>query len=213
MSERLVIVDDDAWVRRALTDLLEHAGFAVVGTAANAVDAIGQWRAERPDAVLMDINMPGELNGIDAIRVIADANDMTRIVVLTTVAPGPGLRRAFDAGAWAAVDKAAAPDELLGLLKELLECEERPRRHVVAGVPATTMPDWERDGAAPELTPREHEVLQLVCRGWSAAQIGRHCGITEWTAKTHIRRVREKLGAQNQAQMIVRAAQYRFVVM
>lgn len=209
----VLVVDDDAWTLRALTlTLKQEPAIASITTACDGREAIDTHSSSRPDVILMDLNMSPGMGGIAAIEEIYRRDPTTCIVVLTTVSPGPGLARALEAGAMAAVRKTASESELRAVVLAAARGDEpillkRLVQDIV--ISGDALPDT--PAIAPRLTPTEHEVLLLITDGLGYEEIAERQGITPWTAKSHVKRLREKLYAENLAQLVVRALQYRYV--
>lgn len=211
-ATRVMIVDDDHWVVRGLQAALGASpDIEVVGIGRDAESAVQIYRECKPDAVLMDIAMPGDLSGIDATEAILRYDPGAVVIVLTTTAPGAGLIRAVDVGACAVLSKSASDDEIVRVIHAAVHGDD-PR--LLEGLLADlrlssgTGPGL---GATPELTGREREVLALICKAHSYAAIAEKLKISEWTVKSHTKVLREKLFAGNLAQLVVRALEYRFI--
>lgn len=208
----LLIVDDDKWVTRAIAELVTNDPFMVVLDSVHSGEAAYEaYRALRPDVVLMDINLGAGMSGVDATAKIRRHNPNACVVMLTTVAPGPGLVRALEAGAVAALSK-SAPESVLLKTIEIVAQGEDPwllkdlaQDILVSGLDADMqLPQ------APRLTQTERDVLTLVCSGKSYEEIAYAQGTSLWTARTHVKSLRDKLGAENLAQVVVRAMQLKF---
>ncbi|MCL3859677.1 response regulator transcription factor [Actinotalea sp. K2] len=209
---RVVVVDDEALVRRGLTVLLRlEPGLDVVGEASDGAGALSVVRRERPDVVLMDIRMPGT-DGLAATRAImADpATADTRVIILTTFDLDEHVFAAVRAGASGFLPKDTAPVELLTAIRVVARgdallapavtrrlIEEFVRRSPVA--PASGAPGLEL------LTEREVEVLRAVAEGLSNVEIAERLFVTYATVKTHVSRLLTKLHARDRAQLVMLA--------
>jgi DNA-binding NarL/FixJ family response regulator len=216
MTTRVMIADDQAMVRAGFAALLDaQEDFEVVGQAANGEEAVALVAERRPDVVLMDVRMP-VLNGIEATRLIMDADEHVRVVMLTTFDIDEYVFDAIRAGASGFLLKDALPEELVAAV-----------RVVAAGdallAPSVTRRVIERFAAGPEpsrpapaqiasLTEREREVLVEVARGRTNLEIAKALYIAEQTVKTHVSRVLGKLGARDRAQAVVAAYESGLVV-
>jgi DNA-binding NarL/FixJ family response regulator len=210
MTVRVLLADDETLVRAGLRMILEaEPGIEVVAEAADGVDAITMCRELRPDVALVDIRMP-RLDGIQAARRIAADPDLrTAVVMLTTFDADEHVVEALRSGATgfllksmpreqlvAAVRTATTGDALLAptLLRRLLDDFVRRTGSTSAVVPGIG-----------ELTVREEEVLRLVARGLSNAEIADALVLGEGTVKTHVAHVLAKLGVRDRVQAVVAA--------
>jgi len=210
---RVLVADDQALVRSGFTMLLSgEADLEVVGEAANGAEAVAAVAREHPDVVLMDIRMP-VVDGLEATRMIAGdpALAATRVLILTTFDLDEHVLDALRAGASGFLLKDTLPVDLLRAVRvvaagdALIEpritrrlIEEFARRPGAGGGPV--------DGAAAVLdvlTEREREVLALVARGRSNAEIAAELIVSHATVKTHVSRLLMKLDARDRAQLVV----------
>ncbi len=207
---RVLITDDQALVRAGFRMILEAVeDFEVVGEAADGTEAVRLARDLRPDIVLMDIRMPG-LNGLEAARrVLADApNGEIQVVILTTFDLNEYVYDALRAGASGFLLKDVGPEQLVAGIRtvargEALLSPEITRRLIEEftqrPVPAPPPP-----GLA-QLTARELEVLKLLARGLSNADIAKGLIVSETTVKTHVRNVLMKLDLPDRVHAVVLA--------
>lgn len=210
MSVRVLLADDETLVRAGLRMILEaEPDLEVVGEAADGVDAIAMCRELAPDVALVDIRMP-RLDGIQAARrIAADPDSRTAVVMLTTFDADEHVVEALRAGATgfllksmprdqlvAAVRTAVSGDAMLApaLLRRMLDDFVRRAGPATADVPGIG-----------QLTAREEEVLRLVARGLSNAEIAGELVLGEGTVKTHVAHVLAKLGVRDRVQAVVAA--------
>ena len=208
---RVLIVDDQALVRTGFRMILDAEGdMDVVGEAANGKEAIGEASRLNPDVVLMDVRMP-ELDGIEATRrLLADGGVDSKVVMLTTFDMDEYVYEALRAGASGFLLKDAPPEQLVDGIRAVCSgdallapsvtrrvIEEFVRRPPEAV--RTAPPEIE------ELTPRECEVLKLIARGLSNAEIAKSLVVSETTVKTHVARVLMKMGLRDRVQAVVMA--------
>jgi DNA-binding NarL/FixJ family response regulator len=209
---RVALADDQALVRAGFRVLIDsEAGFEVVGEAADGAEAIAVAVAERPDVVLMDIRMPN-VDGIEATRrIVADARTaQTRILVLTTFDLDEYVFQALRAGASGFLLKDTQPAELLAAIRVVAAGDAllapSVTRTVIAHFARRPEPPVKVDDRALGfLTDREREVLTLIGRGMSNAEIGATLVIGGATTKTHVSRILAKMNARDRAQLVVTA--------
>ena len=213
---RVLVVDDQELVRLGFCVILDAAdGIAVVGEAANGEAAVSQVAAHGPDVVLMDIRMPG-MDGLEATRLITRGPAGPKVVMLTTFDLDDYVYEALRAGASgfllkdsprhdliAAVRAAAAGDALLApsVTRRLIEAFARR--------PPETAPSPSRLAS---LTAREQDVLLLLARGRSNAEIASVLFVSEATVKTHVGNLLAKLGLRDRVQAVILAYETGIVV-
>jgi len=205
----VLIVDDQVLVRAGLAALIAAApGLDAVGQAADGHEAVALAASLKPDVVLMDIRMPG-LDGVQATeRIVRNAEAPgCAVLILTTFDLDEYVYAALRAGASGFLLKESPPDRLLAAIPtvaagEMLFAPTVTRRLVEAYAhrQRSTI-DIPPDLGA--LTARELDVLRLVARGMTNAEIGRHLRVTEATVKTHLNRIMAKLGLASRAQAVV----------
>ena len=216
MSIRVAIADDHALVRAGFRALIEaEPGLDLVGEAANGAEAIELARTAQPDVVLMDIRMPGT-DGVAATSQITSQETPerpARVLILTTFDLDEYVYAALRAGASGFLLKDTPPAELLAAIRivaagDALLAPSITRkliREFARQSPASPRPPLEI------LTDREQDVLALVARGSSNAEIATELFITLATVKTHVSRLLTKLAARDRAQLIVIAYESGFV--
>ena len=206
---RVLVADDQALVRGGFRVLVDSApDLEVIGEASDGARAVDLALAHLPDVVLMDIQMP-TMDGLEATRriIAADADRVVRVLVLTTFDLDEYVFAALKAGASGFLLKDTLPDALLAGIRTVAAGESllspTVTRHLIEEYvrrpvePAGPLP------ALDGLTDRELEVLSLVAKGWSNAEIADRLYVTPATAKTHLSRLLMKLGARDRAQLIV----------
>jgi DNA-binding NarL/FixJ family response regulator len=205
----ILIADDQALVRVGLRKVLEtESELAVVGEAVNGEDAAAAARRLRPDIVLMDIRMP-VLDGIEATRRIVRAHPDTRVLILTTFGLDTYVYDALRAGASGFMLKDAPPEEIVAAVRIVASGEAL----LAPAVTRAVIEEFVRQRPAvqpepasvEELTPREREVLDLLARGRSNAEICAQLVISEATAKTHVARILQKLDLRDRVQTVIYA--------
>ena len=214
------LVDDQSLVRAGFRALLDaEEGVRVVAEAADGESAVAQAREHRPQVVLMDIRMP-KVDGLQATAQITADPDLceTRVVVLTTFELDEYVFGALRAGASGFLLKDVEPADLVAAVRvvaagEALLAPRLTRRLIEAfvagpggsGGAGAGQPASATAEALERLTPREREVLALVGRGRSNAEIAERLVLSPLTAKTHVARLFSKLGARDRAQLVVTA--------
>ena len=199
---RVLIVDDHPVVRDGLRGMLAgEADFEVVGEAASGAEAVRLTERERPDVVLMDLQMP-EVDGATATAEIARRFPRTRVLVLTTYDTDADILRAVEAGATGYLLKDAPRERLFPAIRSAARGET-----VLAPAVASRLVNRMRVPAEEALTSREIEVLELVARGASNADAAAALFISEATVKTHLLHIFGKLGVDDRTAAVVRALQ------
>jgi DNA-binding NarL/FixJ family response regulator len=197
---RLLVVDDHPVVRAGMVAVLgEEGDFEVVGEAGNGAEALALVPRLHPDVVLMDLRMP-VMDGAEATARMTSAPDPPQVLVLTTYDTDADIVRAVEAGARGYLLK----DAPTGVLADAIRRAARGET-VLAPPVAARLADRLRAPARPELTGREVEVLELVARGLSNADIGKELFIGEATVKTHLIRAFAKLGVTDRTAAVTAA--------
>jgi DNA-binding NarL/FixJ family response regulator len=200
---RILLVDDHPVVRLGLRGMLDaEPDLSVVGEASSGDEGLAAALAERPDIVLMDLRMPGG-DGVSATERILAAVPGTRVLVLTTYESDRDILRAIEAGAGGYLLKDASPAELADAVRAAARGET-----VLAPSVASTLVRQVRAPAPPGLSARETEVLRLVGRGLTNADIGRELFISEATVKTHLLRIFNKLGVTDRTAAVTTAMRH-----
>ena len=196
---RLLLVDDHLVVRIGLRSLLEmQPDMTVVAEAASGAAAVKEFERHRPDLTLMDLRMPG-MDGAQATAAIRALAADARILVITTFDTDEDIFRALQSGACGYLLKNPDSEPLLKTI-----------RSVHAGtyqLPPAVATRLAQRQAAPELSPREREVLELIVRGRSNKEIGSALGVAENTVKNHVKVILDKLGVQDRTQAATTAIQ------
>ena len=202
----VLLVDDHDLIRQGLKRAFErHDDFTVVGEAGNCAEAIDLAESLKPHVAVVDVRLP-DGSGFDVARKIRASLPQAGIVVLTMYAGDEQLFAALEAGASAFVAKDAPAEDVIAAA-----------RHAAASPTAFTaanLADAMRrrmTPSGPQLSPREKEVLQLLADGLAVAQIAKTLYISESTAKTHISKLYDKLGAGNRAQALMTALRLGFI--
>ncbi|WP_182064981.1 response regulator [Curtobacterium sp. ME12] len=226
----IVLVDDQELVRAGFRVILEsEPGFRVVGEAADGAGAVEAVQQLRPDVVCLDVQMPG-VDGLEAARRIAALPDPPAVLILTTFDSDDALFQALEAGASGFLLKNASPERLIDAVRtvaagDALLAPDVTRRVIsratasAAAQPSatttattattdTTTTTGDDALAAAGLTERETEVLRLLARGLSNAEIAAELYVGDATVKTHVSNVLQKLALRDRIQAVVWAFEH-----
>ena len=206
---RVLIVDDDDLMRAGLRAVLSSDETVdVVAEAANGYEAVERIRRIQPDVVLMDVRMPN-MDGIAATRKITSAVPLTKVLILTTFEDDEYVFGALSAGASGFLLKRTQPEQLIAAIHTVAGGDSllspSVTRTVIDRMARHPRPDPAADRRLHQLTPREREVLKLVARGLSNAEIADVLVVEESTIKTHMKRILAKLDLRDRVQAVVMA--------
>jgi DNA-binding NarL/FixJ family response regulator len=202
MSEsiKVLLVDDHELIREGLAGVIQlEEDMEVVAQAGSVAGALVEFKANAPDVVIADLQLQ-DGTGLDIVRAIRKGNDKTGLVVLTMHSGDDQIFAAMEAGASGFVGKDAPSGEVVRAARH---AAVSPRSFVCAGLAQAMM--RRATSESTRLSDREHEVLLLLADGLGAAQIGQQLYLSESTAKSHIAKIYQKLGAANRAQALVTA--------
>jgi DNA-binding NarL/FixJ family response regulator len=204
---RVLLADDQGLVRAGFRMILRaEPDIEVVGEAADGREAVDRARELKPDVALMDIRMPG-LDGIEATRRVTALDPPPRVLVVTTFDLDEYVYESLRAGASAFLLKDAPEQQLVAAVRVVADggslfspsiTRRLIERFAEGSSPAAV-------AALDELTPREQEVLRLVARGRSNAEVAAELVVSEHTAKTHVASILQKLELRNRVQAVVLA--------
>jgi DNA-binding NarL/FixJ family response regulator len=207
----VVVVDDQALVRAGFRVLVDSSpDFTVVGVAADGQEAVRIVGETSPDVVLMDIRMP-EMDGIEATRQIiaAGGDSAARVLILTTFELDEYVYEALKAGASGFLLKDTPPEDLLEAITVIAAgnalLAPSVTKTLIAEFASRSTHRYQNTKLLASVTPREQEVLVLVARGRSNAEIAEELHMSAATAKTHVSRILTKLAARDRAQLVVMA--------
>lgn len=200
---KILLVDDHPVVRHGLRGMLDaEPDLHVVGEASSGVEGVALTVAEQPDIVLMDLRMPNG-DGVSATEQIVASAHGVRVLVLTTYESDRDILRAIEAGANGYLLKDASPAELADAVRAAARGET-----VLAPSVASTLVRQVRRPAPPALSARETEVLKLVAKGLTNADIGKRLFISEATVKTHLLRTFNKLDVADRTAAVTTAMEH-----
>ncbi|SFC06322.1 two component transcriptional regulator, LuxR family [Nocardioides terrae] len=202
MSEpiKVLLVDDHELIREGLAGVIDlQEDMQVVGQAGSVSTALRAYAEFAPDVVVADLQLQ-DGTGLDIVRSIRKTNNRTGVVVLTMHSGDDQIFAAMEAGASGFVGKDAPSGEVVRTVRH---AAVSPRSFVCAGLAQAMM--RRATSESTRLSDREHEVLLLLADGLGAAEIGKKLYLSESTAKSHIAKIYQKLGAANRAQALVTA--------
>ena len=217
MTTRVLIVDDQSLVRAGFRMILEsEPEIEVVGEAADGLTAVLAARETRPDVILMDVRMPN-VDGLEATRRLLEGKDSgPRILILTTFDLDEYVYEALRAGASGFLLKDTPPEQLVEAIRivaggDALLSPVVTRRVIAEFVRRPPAAALQRAPGLDDLTARELEILRLMARGLSNAEIAAEAFVSETTVKTHVARILMKLRLRDRVQAVVFAYEHGIV--
>ncbi|MBD0746259.1 response regulator [Streptomyces sp. CBMA152] len=202
---RILLCDDHAVVRAGLLALLgSEPDIEVVGEAGSGEEAVAAVAKERPDVVLMDLQLGPGIDGVEATRRISATG--VRVLVLTTYDTDADITRAIAAGATGYLLKAERPEELFAAIRAAAQ-----GRTTLSPPVASRVMERMRGAGRPALTSRERDILAQLSQGLANRDIARALFISEATVKTHLGRIYEKLGVDTRAGAVSVAKEQRLL--
>lgn len=199
-KKRVVIVEDDQEIRESFTLIVNSSQrFTVVGAYSNCEDAIGALNREKPEIVLMDIELPG-MNGIKGTQIIRDKAPHAEVIMVTVYEDSDLVFEALKAGASGYITKSANYTELLSALEEIV----RGGAPMSSRIARMVIDNYHINPNSP-LTKRETTILQLISEGKTYTQISEELFISKETAKTHIKNIYAKLQVNSKSEAIAKA--------
>ncbi|BCJ38683.1 DNA-binding response regulator [Actinocatenispora thailandica] len=213
MTLRILLADDEPLVRAGLAAVLgAESDMTVVGEAADGAEVLPLVRSTRPDVVLMDVRMP-DVDGIQATRSLVDRfDDPPRILVVTTFENDDYVYEALRAGAAGFLLKRARPDEIVQAVRTVARGDSLLFPAAIRTLAGRSAETGGGDRlAAAKLTGREGEVLRLMARGLSNAEIATELYLGVETVKTHVGNILAKLAARDRTQAVILAYESGFI--
>ena len=194
---KILIADDHPLMRQGLATLLDaDPGLQIVGDAKNGADAVKKASELKPDVIVMDLSMP-VMDGVEATRLIREANLGTKVLILTTYGTSADIAHAIDAGASGALVKDAEYNRLVSAI------------HAIAEGGTAFSPEIEtmlkKEPHPPTLTERQRQILECTINGLSADEISKQLNLSPFTVNEHLDAVKRKLGAANRSEAIASA--------
>ncbi|MFC9974762.1 response regulator [Spirillospora sp. NPDC127200] len=215
MTIKVLLVDDERLIRAGLAAIIDaEPDLAVVGEAADGAEVPGQVARLRPDVVLMDVRMP-RLDGIQATRhLLATMAEPPRVIVVTTFENDEYVYDALKAGASGFLLKRTRPEEILQAVRMVAHGDSLLFPAAIRALAAEHAPAGPGGGARwhDRLTEREADVLRLMAKGRSNAEIAAELFVSPQTVKTHVGNVLAKLQARDRTQAVILAYETGFIV-
>ncbi|NKZ07671.1 response regulator transcription factor [Actinomadura latina] len=216
MTIKVLLVDDERLIRAGLAAIIDaEDDLAVVGEASDGSEVPGEVRRLRPDVILMDVRMP-RLDGIQATRrILETVPEPPRIIVVTTFENDEYVYDALKAGAHGFLLKRARPEEILQAIRMVAHGDsllfpaairELAARHGPSGGGGAGGARWHE-----RLTEREGDVLRLMAKGRSNAEIAQDLFVSPQTVKTHVGNILAKLQARDRTQAVILAYETSFI--
>ena len=200
-KKRVLIVEDDSEIRASFTLIVNSSQkFFVVNTYPSCEEAIKHLNSDRPDIVLMDIELPGGMNGIQGTKIIKDKNPHADIIMVTVYEDSDLVFEALKSGASGYITKSANYMELLSALDEIIK-GGAPMSSKIARL---VIDNFHVNPNSP-LTKRETEILSLIAEGKTYTQISEELFISKETSKTHIKNIYSKLQVKSKSEAIAKA--------
>ena len=191
---KILIADDHPLMRQGLATLLDaDPSLQIVGDAKNGADAIEKASELKPDVIVMDLSMP-VMDGVEATRLIREANPETKVLILTTYGTSADIAHAIDAGASGALVKDAEYDRLVSAIRAIAEGGTAFSPEI------ETM--LRKEPHPPTLTERQRQILEHTINGLSADEISKQLNLSPFTVNEHLDAVKRKLGAANRSEAI-----------
>lgn len=205
MPITIAIVEDNDQLRGTLARVLNRAeGFQCASTFGNAEDALKALPQEKPDVVLMDINLPG-MNGVECVRQLKQLCPTTQVIMLTVYEDTENIFNALAAGATGYMLKRTPRAELLQAIRDVLKGGSPMTTHIARKVVQSFLkPVTPAQQATEDLSPREKEVLDCLAQGFLYKEIAEKLGISYETVHTYIRRIYEKLQVRTRTEAVAK---------
>lgn len=205
-KSRISIVEDNHAIREGFSLIINSVSdFFVVSSYDNAEEAIKNIKKDRPDVILMDLELPG-MNGIEAIRIIKKDNPSINLIVNTIYENSELVFQALVAGASGYITKNSNHSELLDAIEEVIKGGAPMSSKIAKMVVAS----FQKNPNSP-LSPRETQVLELLAKGKSYSMIAQELFVTKETAKSHIKNIYAKLQVNSKSEAIAKATKEKLI--
>jgi two-component system nitrate/nitrite response regulator NarL len=199
---RVLLIDDHPMIGAALEMLLRETDFELLGRARNAAEGNSQLSRQKPDLLLLDVNLP-DGSGLDVLRRLSRARSRPKVILLTAGMDEAQLLVAADLEPEGMVLKTSDP----GLLIECMEAVVAGQQWIDPEIAQRTRQAQERAASAPPLTRRERELIELVRQGLRNRDIAAELGVTEGTVKVYLHAIFDKFRVENRTELALRAAE------
>ncbi len=200
-KKRVLIIEDDPEIRHSFEVIVNSSqNFVVISTYNNCEAAIKHLSADKPEIVLMDIGLPGGMNGIQGTKIIKEKSPSTEIVMVTVYEDSELVFEALKSGASGYITKSANYEELLAALEEIV----RGGAPMSSKIARMVIANFHVNLNSP-LTKRETEILSLIAEGKTYTQISEELFISKETSKTHIKNIYSKLQVKCKSEAIAKA--------
>jgi DNA-binding NarL/FixJ family response regulator len=200
----VAIIEDQEQLRNTLSRVLNRAdGFKCISTYGDAESALESLPKDRPDVVLMDINLPG-MNGVECARKLKQVAPQIQIVMLTVYEDTENIFNALAAGASGYMLKRTSTPELLESIREVQRGGSPMTAHIARKVVQSFQRSVSATETTEELSPREKEVLDLLSQGFLYKEIAEKLGISYETVHTYVRRIYEKLQVRTRTEAVAK---------
>jgi DNA-binding NarL/FixJ family response regulator len=206
-KKRVLIIEDDPEIRSSFAMIVDSSQkFTVVNSYSNCEDAIKHLHTDKPDIVLMDVELPGGMNGIKGTKIIKEKSPDSDIIMVTVYEDSEMVYEALKSGASGYITKSANYMELLSALDEITK-GGAPMSSKIARM---VIDNFHLNPNTP-LTKRETEILQLISEGKTYTQISEELFISKETSKTHIKNIYSKLQVRSKSEAIAKANQDKLI--
>lgn len=206
-KKRVLIIEDDPEIRSSFAMIVDSSQkFTVVNSYSNCEDAIKHLNADKPDIVLMDVELPGGMNGIQGTKIIKEKSPNSDIIMVTVYEDSEMVYEALKSGASGYITKSANYMELLTALDEIT----RGGAPMSSKIARMVIDNFHLNPNSP-LTKRETEILQLISEGKTYTQISEELFISKETSKTHIKNIYSKLQVRSKSEAIAKANQDKLI--